>query len=988
MAGGAHRVGLLCLISCLISGGLVCGGIESRGPRARGPSSFSAPVPALSDRDRPPPEASPPATPAHVVRGDVWRPMGSLLLVLNRYRGLLVIDLAGDHPRLVGRVPAAGQPMALLLEGTRAFALVGDTAACLGCPLDPRRPQQSELLVVDLSAPRAPRLTSRVPLAGTALAAQLRGTRLDVVTRGVGAFTAAAGNVVTVFDTSPADGPRVVGRLELPGPAWIDQLLFAGDALYLALYGWHGWTGTACTAWPRGDIPIEQAPEGCSKLVAVDLREAKPSPAIDVRGRISPGDLHHHDGVLRVLTHVWPRADTSDAPSLLLTTLRTSAAELRPAGALALPVLGPGSDAPVLRHDGARAYLEFPHTTEPLLILDLAVPEAPALAGDIPDVGLRRMILQARPGRLLTREITPPGDDCVSSQLALYDVTDARRPAVIARLPLPADNALDPTLLGDANLIAVSYFGQRTRPLGHPTRGLQLFDVDMAAGTLRARGRTADGLSWNSELVQLGERLLSLSDERLERVEVSDRDAPRLAGGIELAPWVQNLRFVNGGAVEVVVTPGGGRFYLHLVPADDLNSVHPLASLAFEGTPARLYANDRFLYHFWVATRDGPYSEPRLDVFEVADGRLLPRSSRSLEGPATVDLGWSFDGDGGHGDGVRQVGPHTFLVPVFRVTDCRPPEPEVVPDPGSPGTRTCHPPLPLLPPLAPSPPRIAEEPAVAGQRRMLGGGCPGAEADFLVVDAANPEAPTVASLARIPGEAPLGNALLSGLSWPSIETVLQGTTVLFTKVESTGRPAAKDGSMRYHALEMDLARPEAPQLGALVNVPGKLLAVRRADNTWFTAEPLLDDQRRRRGLTISALYRPPGSGRAYLERRLELDGVSDPVVEGSTLVVTANDALVVVDLGQPESPVRVATVPVLGATAVLRPQLVAGHAFLTVGDYTLRAFDVRGPAAPRVLPETILAPWPGALLRLAPGNQAAVPLGGWGVALLQLAPAP
>src|SRR5262249_19886747 len=73
-------------------------------------------------RPAPGPAASPDRT---IEESDIYKLAGSNLFVLNRYRGLQVLDLADlDHPRLIGRAPIFGYPKEMYVRGDRAYVIV------------------------------------------------------------------------------------------------------------------------------------------------------------------------------------------------------------------------------------------------------------------------------------------------------------------------------------------------------------------------------------------------------------------------------------------------------------------------------------------------------------------------------------------------------------------------------------------------------------------------------------------------------------------------------------------------------------------------------------------------------------------------------------------------------------------------------------------------------------------------------------------------
>ncbi|MDH5492716.1 MAG: beta-propeller domain-containing protein, partial [Myxococcales bacterium] len=92
-----------------------------------------------------------------------------MMLNLNSYRGLQVIDLADlDRPQIVGRMPVVGTPVEMYLDGDRAVLLLnsysGYYGGLVGAPAE--AVHGGLVLLVDVSTPDAPALLDRVVIPG------------------------------------------------------------------------------------------------------------------------------------------------------------------------------------------------------------------------------------------------------------------------------------------------------------------------------------------------------------------------------------------------------------------------------------------------------------------------------------------------------------------------------------------------------------------------------------------------------------------------------------------------------------------------------------------------------------------------------------------------------------------------------------------------------------------------------------------------------
>jgi hypothetical protein len=978
-------------------GGSACGDGGSKAPadpRAKGASEFTTAVSQTAGGN---PGSSPTGfgptarqeSPGFVEPQDVVQVRGSTLFVLNEYRGLLIIDNAGERPRVIGRAPLPGHAFALLLEGNTAFALVDQEGA--------------QVVAIDVTDLHAPIVRTRLALAGAIVGVHRRGNLLDVVARGDLTGTPSGNALVTVDLASGT--PALSRRVEITGPGWIDQATFSDTDLYVARAGGMGWNGTTCAPLPNLDVPLGDTPEGCSQLTAIDLAAGTASAPIDLRGRVVTGGLLHDGGSLRALLHPALRTKTPDGPhhrDTLAIFRAPPAGGLEALPPIALPTGTLGSGAPLFRFAGSRTYVATKDAAAPLVVIDLKIPDAPVVATQPPTPGIIYELLAASATRVLIRgqEMAPMA--CPTTHLTMLDVTDPAHPQAMKRLPLGAANQYGWGSTSTGKLLVVPSYGPRSSGPSELVSSLdiQLYDADLDAGTLAPRGRTTLESSSFSRLVTAGTQIFLISPEQLQAVDVGNPDAPTAKGALALAPWVQEVKFAGDRALTVLSQPPAQKFQLQLDTTLLPLVSEPRATMEYAGQLGRLFTQGPMVYMFWSAWVSSGRTEPRLDVLEVVGDQLLPRSSRSLAAVgASVEFGPENDGEGSVASGVRQVGGTTFLLPVHRIAECAPAGGNQ-PGASSPGSAGfCN---LTLPPALPAPPlpsaaAIAESTDV--QRLRGAAACPGAAADLLVIDASLAIEPRIASSIRLPG---------AGEAGPS---VIDGTTVFVNQMEGLDNPNAGPQQIRTFVTPIDLSDLANPRVAPRVNVPGPFLAQRAADQTWFTADALVDTAGKVKGMGIVALYHPPGAPHAYLERRLDLEGgASGPVVDDNTVYVTIDGALVAVDLGAPTAPVQLSRTAIPGATssgsgdsgsggllggdglngtppAPWRPanihQVVGHHAFVLLAwTNQMLAYDVRDAAHPRLLDQKLNTPRGAMPVRLAPDNRAVVPDAEWGLEIV------
>ncbi len=106
-----------------------------------------------------------------VEEGDIYRVSASshLILNLNAYRGFQELDFSDvAHPKVVGSVQVAGEPVEMYQVGERVYALVNGWRGYYGSRTDLRPTTFSGglVLTIDVSDPTAPRVTGRAQVDG------------------------------------------------------------------------------------------------------------------------------------------------------------------------------------------------------------------------------------------------------------------------------------------------------------------------------------------------------------------------------------------------------------------------------------------------------------------------------------------------------------------------------------------------------------------------------------------------------------------------------------------------------------------------------------------------------------------------------------------------------------------------------------------------------------------------------------------------------
>ena len=403
--------------------------------------------------------------PREVVEPDVYRVEGSLLYVLNQHRGLALIDL--DDNAILCRVPIYGMPRDLYVDGGRAYVLVSNAVDYTADGNTVSYEIASCLYVVDVEDPANAQILSQFEFEGDLIDSRIVGDILYAVcverpwwwgggwwwgvaevdaTTGTGADTGTSTSEDPDGSTEPGDP----GDGTVPGEqpedivkSWVTSINIA-DVENIDRVEEVSFEGLGniihCTDSAIFVAAEDTTGETPGTLITyVDIEDADGD--ITVRGSIRVEGyvrdrykMDAYNGVLRVVAALgWGNSgvavttvDLADPNNL--TVLRSLELE----GAVNEALFA-------TRFDGPRAYVVTYLMVDPLFVLDLSNPAAPALLGQLVVPGWSTYI-EPRGDRLIALGVDNSDGKqrvCVS----LYDVSgpEDRPPTDESWVPVPLD---------------------------------------------------------------------------------------------------------------------------------------------------------------------------------------------------------------------------------------------------------------------------------------------------------------------------------------------------------------------------------------------------------------------------------------------------------------------------------------------------------------------------------------------------------------------
>ncbi|MDF3068054.1 MAG: hypothetical protein K0R38_3655 [Polyangiaceae bacterium] len=909
---------------------------------AKGQSEFSSAPPSSQGRNGPVlgaedgaasggggtasgPGAQPPKSDAggvkrEVEETDLYRLDGDRLYYLNQYRGLMVFDVSDvDHPQMLGRSPIYGSPVEMVVRDGIASVVVADWYGTMndGTPF-----HGSIVRGIDARDPANMKVTGEALLGGWVRDTRVVGDVLYAVTEkyswdyGWWGYASDGGAV----GVSGNNGPNVS----------VASVSFAGGAVEAVdNYDVPGWGGifnvTSSSILLASDVlgqPDQYgyaAPTGQSTLRYLDISDAggeiveRGSVVVDgsVQSWGADGGRWNLDFADGKTAHVVGRSYdyNSSTPNngLSISTADFSNPDAPVVtGSLQQPM--PGWDA-TARFDGSRLYLSpnswgcnYDNSGNATGTL-----RTPLDVYDLSDMAMpKKLGTGAIDGQISL--MIPNGDrlfalgnvyDCVGGykspiSLAYFDMTDPTQPKSLGSAEFgtgwawtPAAGTFKAFTKNDAEGLVVLPFSGWD-PSGYQyNNGLQL--IEFTADAIKTSG-TAKTTGWVERGIFVKNRLVSLSNLALSVVDYGSHAEPTVVAELTLARNVVNVKPIGGKNVAEVSsdfwdndTNHSELRVLPLAEAEENVADATLASATIDGTNPTVFHDGDLSFVVSNVRREvaceGGSSAPEpgypgkdvnlkcyswtqeVQVVDTAGGSAELRGKIALPNRGNSYYGgWGWYGcgmyDWYYGSDVVQVDGNKLA---FRRW-----EPQY----------------------------------------DAAGGYVDARQSLFVVDAANPDAPSLASVVVTSEQ--------NGW-WGNLRAV--GDQLYASHYEWEEEPRYDTGNyqpgrVRYYLDQVDLSDASQPRIGRKINVPGFLVGGSEENpNVVYTMDYHWDGSAITNDLAVLEL----NGDRAYLKGHVAIPGNSGNVfVRGKTAYFSAQTwdderrtssvQLYQVDLSDPQNP--------------------------------------------------------------------------------------
>lgn len=456
-----------------------------------------------------------------ITEPDVYRVDGTLLYVLNQYRGLLIVDLATFA--IIKQVPIYGFPRDLYLQDGRAYALVSNATHYTATGNTITYEITSALYSVDVSTAEDAAILDAVSLPGDLVDSRIVGDILYAASSEYQWYW-----LEDTVQKQATEQASWVTAVDLSDPASLvlaDQETFAGagdvihvteQAIFVAAADYQNET-TDVTY-----VDIED-PTGIMALRGV----------MTVPGRVFDRfKIDAYDGVLRVVSNAW-----YNQSQVYLTTFDLADPD-DPAqlGSLHFEK-AMGQQLFATRFDGDRAYVVTFFVQDPLFVVDLSDPADPQIVGELEVPGWSTHI-EPRGDTLIALGVDDTNGRQVS--LSLFDVSDPSSPALTDRVNLGADWSWSSayqdfrafTVTGTLALVPFSGYEEnsyvnRLYFVGWTPSGLtEHGHVDVQGAVMRS--------------FEYDTHFLAFTQEQLVDVNADDLSAPAVEQELALTTYVQD----------------------------------------------------------------------------------------------------------------------------------------------------------------------------------------------------------------------------------------------------------------------------------------------------------------------------------------------------------------------------------------------------------------------------------------------------------------
>lgn len=546
------------------------------------------------------PAPEPPPDPTReIVEADLYKLEGNLLYILNRYRGLVILDVANPDQMVVkGRLAFQAMPKEMYVRDGRAYVVSSDYFEYwqYDPEADPHGFHGSQVMIVDVSNPAAPKQLGSLQVDGEVTDTRMVGDVLYTVSKRRPDYWR--------YNTADWEDRTWIVSLNVKNPAAIqeiDRITFSGTSTLIHV----AHHAIFVAAWDPNFYLTSPGLEQETLVTYVDISD--PSGKLAKRGKVYiPGQiadkfkLDWHDGHLRVFSQRW-----SSGNDVSLHVISTATPDVLKIDTTITLNGITRSGLRATRFAEKRAFAltsEYQYslgTIRRLHAIDLGQPLQPKVAGEL-QVEIDSTHLEVHADRLLLlgrhsqKQATGYYDTRVA--VALFDVSNLSALSLLSWQRLGEGSSWSQAnsdykafkTFPSLNLILVplQWYTQ-----GKSFTGVQL--VDWEKDTLLERGHVQN-VGGVERAFPVGNRLVAVGSMAVVAIDATNRDAPTVTKQLKLVHQVHDVFDVQGHQVQLVTDPYSLQVRLEVRPfgAEDDSPTLAELDLPFKSKPFVLRDGD------------------------------------------------------------------------------------------------------------------------------------------------------------------------------------------------------------------------------------------------------------------------------------------------------------------------------------------------------------------------------------------------------------
>jgi hypothetical protein len=527
-----------------------------------------------------------------IVEADIVQAKGDILYALNRYRGLVMVDMSmPDSPLIVGRVPFQAQPVDMYLRDDRAYIVMSDYFSYwqFDSDSDPLGFHGSEVLVVDVKDPTHPQTVGTFKVDGEVTDTRIVGDVLYAVSKRNPDYWR--------YDTQDWHDTTWVMSIDMSDPTQIravDKKEFPGAANVIQVYD----TALSIAATDPNYYLVDANNARQTLITYVDISDAKGTIKVGGTAYV-PGAVEDKfkmdlsNGQLRIMSQDWywrPNAaaqltlfDASD-PTKLVQRAQLDVTNDTPtpntyASVQATRFAGPSLFVNLCWYEPSASMQSCR-----LDLYDLSTPGSAAKVSSLPVDGPVTHF-DTRPNRLISLGSHTIYNQASPVQIALFDVSNVRAPRRISVVDL-ADGGGGSTALSDYKAFKIfDDLGMILLPLNWVEyvsgqniyrQGAQI--VDFKNDQLTARGRIAQGNNVD-RAIAFHDRVVSISTEQIQVIDATNRDKPVQTASLFLVRNVVDVFSIRGYQVQLGVDEEDSKYQFFVLPFGEDDMAKSVAEL-------------------------------------------------------------------------------------------------------------------------------------------------------------------------------------------------------------------------------------------------------------------------------------------------------------------------------------------------------------------------------------------------------------------------